>query len=92
MTDLPKPRQYWFAVKATFTCPSCDGESEEIMYVNASKPDPRPIAASIQRQNIKCRLCKKQPDDGAQINLNVLPVTLEQAIASGFKPPAGATD
>jgi rubredoxin len=78
--------RYWFAVKATFTCPNCGKLSEEVMYTNAGRSDPNRIAAAIQRQNMKCRSCKIVPTDGTHIDLNVLPITLAEAKAAGFKP------
>jgi hypothetical protein len=92
MTNFPKPKQYWFAAKVEFTCPACKKMSSEVMYLNASKPEVDPIASAVQTQNLKCSACKTQLADGTQVNITVLPVTLEEAKASGFKPPEGATD
>jgi transcription elongation factor Elf1 len=81
-------KEHWFAVKATFTCPKCNKTSSEVLYANASKPDPTPIALGVQRQSMSCQLCKSLLADGVQVSLSVLPVTLEQAKAAGFKPPS----
>jgi hypothetical protein len=89
MTDQ-KPVRYWFAVKVTFICPVCKKPNEEVMYMSAGKPDPGPIAAATQTQNLKCKFCKTPLKDGTQVNVNVLPVTLEQAKAAGFNPPPGS--
>jgi hypothetical protein len=59
------------------------------MFLSAMKPDPDPIAAAAKTQKYSCRLCKVPAIDGTQIKLNVLPVTLEQAKAMGFKPAPG---
>jgi hypothetical protein len=83
---MTKP--YWFAVKAEFTCPNCKKLSTEILYVNASSPDPTPIAQGVSTQNMVCQLCKTPLVTGVHVSLNVLPVTLAQAKAAGFKPPA----
>ena len=80
---------YWFAVKATFTCPTCKKVSEEVLYTSAGRPEPDRIASAVQKQDMVCQFCKVRPPDGTQIALNVLPVTLEQAKAAGFKPPPG---
>jgi hypothetical protein len=83
--------RHWFAVKVTFTCPNpaCKKVSEEILYTSAGKPDPTPIASAVSTKDMKCQHCKTQPPDDTKILLNVLPVTLAQAKAAGFKPPPG---
>jgi hypothetical protein len=78
--------RYWFAVKAEFTCPKCDKLSTEVLYTNSTNPNPNLIAAAIEKQDMKCQFCKTRPPDGTQIGLNVLPVTLAEAKAAGFKP------
>ena len=85
MAKKPIPT-HWFAIKASFTCPSCGKLSEETMYSGAYKPDPGPVAAAIQKQDLTCRLCKVRPADETPIALNVLPVTLAEAKTAGFKP------
>jgi phage FluMu protein Com len=86
-----KPQRFWFAVKMSFTCPKCKKLSEEVLYTSAGRPDPNPIAQAVSTQQPKCQHCKTLlTADGTNVNLNVLPVTLEQAKAAGFTPPFGA--
>jgi hypothetical protein len=90
MSQVPTPQKHWFAVRVEFTCPACKKLSSEVMYMSASKPDPDPIAAAAQRQQYSCRLCKVPlAVDGTEVNVTVLPVTLNQARAPGFNPPSG---
>lgn len=78
---------YWFAVKAEFRCPACGKLSTEVMYMNATQPDPDAIAAATEKQSLKCQHCKQVPANGTQIKITVLPTTLAEAKAAGFKPP-----
>jgi hypothetical protein len=89
-----KPRKYWFAVKVEFVCPQpqCKKLSTEVMYMNSSLPNPDLMAKAAQTQNFSCQHCKTLLADGTQVNLNVLPVTLEQAKAAGFNPRRGSAD
>jgi hypothetical protein len=77
-------KQYWFVVKAEFICPNCKTLSEEVLYLTASKPDPRPISAAIQTQDMKCQWCKTTPTDRTELTLNVQLVTLAEANATGL--------
>jgi hypothetical protein len=88
-TELPKPKRYWFKVTVEFNCPACKKVSTEIMFLSATKPDPNPIAMAARTQKYSCQLCKVPLADGIEVRLNVLPVTLEQAKAMGFKPAPG---
>jgi transcription elongation factor Elf1 len=77
---------HWFAIKVKFRCPFCQTENEEVMYSGAQTADTKKIASAVTTQNVKCKNCGRVPTDGTQIGINVLPVTLEQAKAGGFKP------
>jgi ribosomal protein S27E len=91
MTTQPpkKTPVFWFAIRVIFTCPECKRENTEVMYSHASTSDPSKIATATQTQNLKCKFCKAQLADGTQVNVTVLPITLEQAKAAGFNPPPG---
>jgi len=84
-----KPPIYWFAVKVSFTCPACKKVSNETMFLHSSTNEPNKISAAVNSQSLKCQHCNKVPVDGAQISVNVQPVTLDQAKQMGFKPALG---
>lgn len=51
------------------------------------RPEPDRIAQAAATQRPKCRHCGVWlSEDGTRVELNVLPVTLEQAKSMGFKP------
>lgn len=78
---------YWFAVKMSFVCPTCSQKSEETLFTRAGRPEPDRIAQAAATQRPKCRHCGVWlSEDGTRVELNVLPVTLEQAESMGFKP------
>ena len=78
--------KYWFAIKASFTCPNCGNLSDETVFSGANRPEPNRIASAVSTQDMKCKHCKVRPPDKTQIALNVLPITLAKAKAAGFKP------
>jgi hypothetical protein len=84
MTNAVPPN--WFAITVTFACPFCKHANNEVMYSAATTTNPDKIASAITTQSVKCKSRKITPTDGTQIGINVLPVTLEQAKAAGFKP------
>ena len=94
MTPIPKAKKHWFAVKVEFNCsnPKCKKLSSEILYMNANNPNPDPIAVAAKSQTYSCRLCKAPMTHGTQVKITVLPVTLAEALASGFKPPMGTAN
>jgi hypothetical protein len=87
-----KPRNYSFAIKVEFTCPSCQKLNTEVMYTRSSVSSPDAQALVAAQQNLKCSFCGTQLLDGTKVGLNVIPATLEEAKTLGFKPPAGFVD
>jgi len=88
-TKMVVPK-YWFAVKLSFTCPTCTKPSEEVLFTRAGRPEPDRIAQVAATQRPKCQRCGLWlSEDGTKVLINVLPVTLKQAKAMGFKPAPG---
>jgi hypothetical protein len=79
--------QYWFGVKVEFMCPSCCVTSIERDTLNSTTNDFFKLKSAIDRQIRRCQYCAVVLPDGTDVDVQIVPGTLESLIAQGFQDP-----
>jgi len=81
---------YWFGVKVEFMCEKCGVTSIWRDVINSSTEDFDKLQSTIDSQHQRCRYCEGELQDGADVDIQIVPGTPEYLRGLEFPVPVDA--